>query len=170
MLYVVLRKTFLVRRERPSLTGHYALIKNTISYHFTLFIFGGPCHLYSFKQCSGDFIFLWEQLVYSVMEKNNYYSSNFKLRSAPLIHTWCIPLHSRAEWCCVDHATRVVQLINWQSCSWLWNVDGTLSENGAWRSEKKKKENSVRSCCSQFCICQRQEVKKCLKNCYIIKV
>ena len=40
---------------------------NTISYRFTLFICGGPRHLSSFKQCPGDLIFLWEQLVYSVM-------------------------------------------------------------------------------------------------------
>ena len=32
---------------------------NTISYCFTLFIGGGPCLLFSFKQCSGDLIFLW---------------------------------------------------------------------------------------------------------------
>ena len=31
---------------------------NTASYCFTLFICGGPCHLSSFKQCSGDLIFL----------------------------------------------------------------------------------------------------------------
>ena len=32
---------------------------------------GGPCHLISFSQCSGDLIFLREQLVYSAMEKVN---------------------------------------------------------------------------------------------------
>ena len=36
-----------------------------VSYIFTLFIRGGPCHVSSFKQCSGDLIILWEQLVYS---------------------------------------------------------------------------------------------------------
>ena len=40
-----------------------------VSNCFTLFICGGPCHLLSFKQYSGDLISLWEQLVYSVMEK-----------------------------------------------------------------------------------------------------
>ena len=30
----------------------------------------GPCHLSIFKQCSGGLIFICEQLVYSVMEKN----------------------------------------------------------------------------------------------------
>ena len=43
----------------------------TVSYCLTFFICGGPCHLSSLKQCSGDLIFLWEQLVYSVM-KNKY--------------------------------------------------------------------------------------------------
>ena len=41
---------------------------NTVSYCFTLFICGGPCHLSSFKQCSGDLTYIWEQLDYSVME------------------------------------------------------------------------------------------------------
>ena len=43
---------------------------NAISSCFTLFICGGPCHLSSFDQCSGDQIFLLGQLVYSVTEKN----------------------------------------------------------------------------------------------------
>ena len=49
---------------------------NTILYSFiyTLFICGGPCHLSSFIECSGDLIFHWEQLVYSVLEKSLYYS------------------------------------------------------------------------------------------------
>ena len=42
---------------------------NTVSYCFALFICGGPCHLSSFKQCSGNLISLWEQTVWSVMEK-----------------------------------------------------------------------------------------------------
>ena len=45
---------------------------NRVSYCFNLFICGGPCHLSSFQQCSLDLIFLWEQLVYSVMEKSLY--------------------------------------------------------------------------------------------------
>ena len=40
-----------------------------------MFICGGPCHLSSFKQCSGDFIFLREQLVYSGMERNETFLS-----------------------------------------------------------------------------------------------
>ena len=40
----------------------------TISY-FSLFICGGPCHCSSFKQCSGELIFIWKKL----MEKNNNY-------------------------------------------------------------------------------------------------
>ena len=40
---------------------------NTISYRSTLFICGRPCHVFSFTQSSGDIIFLWEHLVYSVM-------------------------------------------------------------------------------------------------------
>ena len=47
----------LIGRERP-------LKDNAVSCCFPLFICGGPCHLSSFRQCSGDVIFLWEQLVY----------------------------------------------------------------------------------------------------------
>ena len=36
----------------------------TIWYRFTLFICGGPRHLSSFKQCSGDLTFPWQWLVY----------------------------------------------------------------------------------------------------------
>ena len=35
----------------------------------TVVICGGPCHFSSFKQCSREVIFHWEQLVYSVMRK-----------------------------------------------------------------------------------------------------
>ena len=42
---------------------------NTILYFLNLFIFCRPYHLPSFKQCSRDPIFHWQQLVYSVMEK-----------------------------------------------------------------------------------------------------
>ena len=42
---------------------------STVSFCFTLFVFGGLRQLSSYKQCSGEFILLWEQLVYSVMEK-----------------------------------------------------------------------------------------------------
>ena len=57
-----------------------------ISYCLTLFIFSRPCHISCFKQCSGDLIFLWEQLDYSVMEKNKYFwvciiSSLFSLKT-----------------------------------------------------------------------------------------
>ena len=38
---------------------------------FYFVYFGGPCHLSSFTQCSGDQIFLSEQLVYQVIEKIN---------------------------------------------------------------------------------------------------
>ena len=51
----------LTRRERSSLTDFNDWINginkltfkdNTISYCFALFIFGGPCHLSNFKQCT----------------------------------------------------------------------------------------------------------------------
>ena len=45
-------------------------LKRRISNCFTSVICGGPCHLSSFKQCSGDLIYLWEHLVYLLMEKN----------------------------------------------------------------------------------------------------
>ena len=38
-------------------TDKLTLKNNTISYCFTLFIFGGPCHISRYKQCSGDLIF-----------------------------------------------------------------------------------------------------------------
>ena len=44
---------------------------NTILCCFTLLICDGLCHLSSVKRCSGDLIFLWKQLVYSVMEQIN---------------------------------------------------------------------------------------------------
>ena len=42
---------------------------DTVSYGMTLFICGGPCLLSSIRLSSGDLIFLWEQLAYSVTEK-----------------------------------------------------------------------------------------------------
>ena len=42
-----------------------------ITFLLFYFVCGGPCHLSSFKQCSVDHIFLWEQLVYSVVEEIN---------------------------------------------------------------------------------------------------
>ena len=49
----------------------------TISYWFTLFIFGGPCHLPISKHCSGDLIFLCEQLVYPATELLHFLSQNY---------------------------------------------------------------------------------------------
>ena len=81
----------LIRRDRYSLTVWNSKLNindNTFLYCLTLFIFGGPYHLFSFKQCCGDLVVLWEQLVYSVMEKINmsefhstskYWNSEFEL-------------------------------------------------------------------------------------------
>ena len=57
--------------------GKYILIlkNNTISYFFTLFICGGPCHLSSFKTAFWDLIFQWEELLYSVTEKQHIITS-----------------------------------------------------------------------------------------------
>ena len=44
---------------------------NTVSYCLTLFISGGPCHPFGFKQCSGDLISLWGHLTYSLMKIKN---------------------------------------------------------------------------------------------------
>ena len=52
---------------------------NTISNCFTLFICGRPCHLSSHKDCFGNFIFIWEQLVYSVMGNINIMSLYYYL-------------------------------------------------------------------------------------------
>ena len=60
----------LTRGERSPLTDFFSLflkqanLTKQISDCFTLFICGGPCHHSSYKQCSGDLIFLWEQFVY----------------------------------------------------------------------------------------------------------
>ena len=54
-----------------SKTDKLTIKDNTISDGFTLFICGGPCHLSSFKQCSRNFIFLWKQFFYSIIEKMN---------------------------------------------------------------------------------------------------
>ena len=57
--------------DKPSLfswlnkLNRQTLKENTISYCLTLFICGGPCHLFSFKHLS----FLREQLLYSLMER-----------------------------------------------------------------------------------------------------
>ena len=50
-------------------TNRQTDLKGQHSLKLFLFICGGPRHLSSFKQCSGDLIFLWKQLVCSVMEK-----------------------------------------------------------------------------------------------------
>ena len=42
--------------------------KRTTRFHTALFICGGPCHLSGIKQCSGELIFFWKQLLYSHME------------------------------------------------------------------------------------------------------
>ena len=71
--------------------------ENTTSCCLTLFIYGGPCHLYSFKQCCGTlfssenrlFINWWEKslyyyVIYIVNVKNQSLNFVSKLRSAPL--------------------------------------------------------------------------------------
>ena len=60
---------------------------NTVSYfalRFALLICGGPCHLFSFKQCSEDLIILWEQLVYSILEQ----IKHFYLMHTPTKTQW----------------------------------------------------------------------------------
>ena len=86
--YVVSVGKVLIRRERSPLTAYTnsphvlywinrpTVKDNTISYCFALFVFGGPHHISSFW-----LIFLWEQLVYSVMggKKNNKYLTSLIL-------------------------------------------------------------------------------------------
>ena len=64
--YVVLIHNWINWIHKLTLKG------NTISHCFTLFITGGPFHLCSFKQCSWDLIFLWDQLVDSIMGRSCY--------------------------------------------------------------------------------------------------
>ena len=85
----------------------------TVSHRYSLFMFGGPCHLSSFKQCSEDFIVLREQLVYSVVEKKQTFClchyliniviqteiSSPKLHSAPLRKIlWNVKLNGYPVW------------------------------------------------------------------------
>ena len=49
-------------QKTPTIT----LNDNTISYGLTLFTFGRPCWFSTFKQCSVDLIFPWQQLVYEI--------------------------------------------------------------------------------------------------------
>ena len=53
-----LNKQSLLFSRLNKLNKQTELKDNTISYCFSLYICGGPCHLSSFKQCSGDRIFL----------------------------------------------------------------------------------------------------------------
>ena len=46
---------------------HYVVLGKTLQSDW--FTCGGPCHLSNLKQCSGDVIFLWDQLVYSLTGK-----------------------------------------------------------------------------------------------------
>ena len=74
-------------------------LKDTATSHcFTLFIRGGPCHLSSFKQSSGDLIFLWERLDYSVMEKINI-SECALLRNIVIIKIWSLYFCSKSTYC-----------------------------------------------------------------------
>ena len=79
-----------INRERFSTSVLPCLSKlnkqTLISLWVTLFLCGGPCHLSSYQQCSGDLIFLWEQLVYSVMEKNKYIWVCIKYQNS---FSWC---------------------------------------------------------------------------------
>ena len=64
----------------------------------TLFICGGPCHLLSgFQQWPGDLIFLWEQLVSSLIGNMN--TSQFEL----LTHSNCKHYNSEFEFLLQDH-------------------------------------------------------------------
>ena len=48
---------------------HFHDWMNTVSFCFSLFICGGPYHLSIFKTVFWDLIFIWERLVYSLVEK-----------------------------------------------------------------------------------------------------
>ena len=46
-------------------------LSKTTQFHTVLLTCGGPCHLSSFQLCSGDLIFLWDQLVYYCKYSNS---------------------------------------------------------------------------------------------------
>ena len=65
--YVMRGEEILIRREKILIDKVFffmteqteeTLEDNTVSFCMILFIFGGPCHLSSFKQCSVDLLFL----------------------------------------------------------------------------------------------------------------
>ena len=87
--YAVSGEDILIRRGGSSLTDCSRRDKRHICFHewtnwnkktdlkgqhsFTvLLICGGPCHLSSFKQCSGDLIVLWERCSLFSYGKNKY--------------------------------------------------------------------------------------------------
>ena len=60
--YLCLNKMIKIKSKSPSLhnwINKLTLKDNTISYSFTLFICGGPCHLSSFKQLCAVIGTLW---------------------------------------------------------------------------------------------------------------
>ena len=65
------KRRILNKRNKLFLCSIKPTFSDKASYCFTLFICGGPCHLSSFKERSGDLIFLSEKLVHSVMERIN---------------------------------------------------------------------------------------------------
>ena len=84
----------------------------TITFCFTLFICGGPCHLSCIKQCTGDLIFLSEQLVYSIMGKKMslslyYYLINIvnitilSLNDIEPLSSWLASIQTNKSHCCV---------------------------------------------------------------------
>ena len=70
---------------------------NTVSHCFTLITWGRPCHLSSFKLCSGDLISLWEQLV-----------NQLGKRSVFLSLYYCIinTVNTKKIWVCISSPKR----------------------------------------------------------------
>ena len=83
---------------------------NKVSYCLTLFARGRPCHLSSFKQCSGTLFFLWEQLVCSLMEICLYY-----YMKRPRHTTSAVGHRQGSQWVqCVPRRCRQLSLWNRQ--------------------------------------------------------
>ena len=79
------KQTLFCFRDWINWLNKLTLKDNTISDWSTLFRCGGPCHLSSFKQCSGYLIFLWGHSYIEIINIVNIQISSPKRHSAPLI-------------------------------------------------------------------------------------
>ena len=101
---------------------------------FTLLIFGGPCHLFRFKQCSGELILLWQQLVYSVINKNEIPEFEFllQIQIVPLKkETWLPLIVKWARFCSAcQHLNMADPLLSWPTLFFLLSPHKDTKQEG----------------------------------------